>query len=274
MGLKGDGAPSKATKPTHQRHRRKNLAAEAEAFDNGVRDGWRLDDGTVVAHHGATRRPIKAGVRPYLHLGKGGGSFAGALTERQQRRGKVRTARAWGRMLEMLEKTDMTMEEFVAGLTPEELVRGRLKDKDGGFKGRPPAWVPHEFHRACMRELMKRGKDLWSINYLVAIETMTSIAAGKVKGASARDRLSAAQFVIERLEGKTPDIIKIVDDSPWQMIIDDIVAQVPDEQVEAARRARNGLIGQELGDVVDAEIVEDPTPPPPRRRVAARRAAR
>lgn len=263
MGHKGDGPKSTMVQQA--------LRTEADTFDNGVRDGWVLDDGEIVTRHGKAQNPIKAGTRPYLYVGRG--AFAPGLTERQQRRGRVRTARAWGRMMDMLEKTGMTMEEFVQGLTPEELVRGRLKDRKGGFTGRPPAWVPHEFHRACMRELMRRGKELWQTNYLVAIETMTDIAAGKVKGASARDRLSAAQFVVERLEGKTPDIIQVVEDSPWKMVIDDIVAQVPDEQVEAARRARNGLIGQELADVVDAEIVEDPRPTP-RRRAAARRVDR
>jgi hypothetical protein len=264
VGLGNDGKRTRA--------RAKTLAAEAEVFDNGVEEGWTLDDGTVKAYHGARRNSIKGGTRPLLTVGQG---FLAGGTERQRRRGKVRTARAWGRMLDMLEKTQMTMEEFVAGLTPEELVRGRLKDKDGGFKGRPPSWVPHEFHRACLRELMKRGKELWQVNYLVAIESMTQIAAGKVKGATAGDRLRAAQFVIERLEGKTPEIVLVADESPWSVIIDDIVAQVPDEQIAAARQARDGLIGSELANVVDAEIVEDtPLRPPTRRRAAARRADR
>lgn len=262
MGHKGDGSRAYV--------RNKNLTAEAKAFDTGVKDGWVLDDGSTRAYHGKTRRPIKAGTRPYLKAPTNG--FLGVLTERQQRKGRVRTARAWGRMKDMLEKTNMTMEEFVEGLTPEELVRGRLKDKNGGFSGRPPAWVPHEFHRACMRELMRRGKELWQTNYLVAIEAMTQVAAGKVKGATVGDRIKAATFVIERLEGKTPDIVLVTEEAPWQMVIADIVAQVPDEQIEAARQARNGLIGSELAEIVDAEIVEEPVPAPTRRRAAARRA--
>lgn len=259
------------------RKRRWAFGEEAAHLGNpAVQDGWQLDDGAHVAYHGATRRPIRAGKRPLLKVETG--VWASALTERQVRRGKVRTARAWGRMLDMLEKTGMTMEEFVRGLTPEELVRGKLKDRNGKFTGRAPAWVPHEFHRACIRELMRRGKEMWQVNYLVAIESMTEIAAGRVKGASAGDRLRAAQFVIERLEGKTPEVLVVTDDNPWQLIIDDIVAQVPDEQVQAARQARNGLIGDELADVVDAEIVDESEPPAPapptRRRAAASRRAR
>lgn len=252
---------------------------EVKALGDTQSTGWAPSDAPIVAHHGAQQLPIRAGTRPYLRM-RNGGQFAAGLTERQLRRGKVRTARAWGRMLDMLEQTGMTMEEFVRGLTPEELVRGKLRDSKGGFTGRPPAWVPHEFHRACIRELMRRGKELWQVNYLAAIESMTQIATGQVKGASARDRLTAAQFVIERLEGKTPDIVVLQDESPWQLVIDDIVAQVPDEQIDAAKRARAGLIGQELADVVDAEIVDEapqgPARPtsPPRCRAAARRKAR
>lgn len=215
-------------------------------------------------------RPIRAGKRPLLTIGKGT-AWAPGLTERQKRRGKVRTARAWGRMIDMLEKTGMTMEEFVATLTPEELVRGKLRDKNGEFKGRPPAWVPAEFHRACIRELMARGKQMWQENYLEAITAMTEIATGKVKGVKPADRLKAAQFVVERMEGKTPEILLVAQDEPWQVIIDDIVAQVPDEQIKAAREARAREAGYP---VLDAEIVSEDTdtPPPPRPRSPRRRA--
>jgi hypothetical protein len=245
---------------------------EVQALGGQDRESWTLDDGRHVTYHGATRRPIRAGVRPYLKM-RETSAFADVLTPRQLRRGKVRTARAWGRMMDAMEKTGMTMEEFVAGLSPEELVRGKLKDRNGKFTGRPPAWVPHEFHRACIRELMRRGKELWQTNYLVAIEAMTQVAAGKVPGAKVSDRIKAAEFVIERLEGKTPDIVVLAEDSPWKMVIDDIVAQVPDEAITAAKKARHELLGAELEDVVDAEIVEEETPVPPRRRRAAARRA-
>lgn len=221
-------------------------------------------------------RLIQPGKRPLLRAPR---SFLDRMgTERQQRRGKVRTARSWGRMLDAMEKAPMTMEEFVETLSPEELVRGRLKDSEGKFRGRPPAWVPAEFHRACIRELMRRGKHLWQTNYLEAIEAMTRVAKGEVKGATVRDRLTAAQFVIERIEGKQPETVVIREDAPWQMVIDDIVAQVPDEAIAAARHARENLGAPTLEDtepdVIDAEIVEENEVQPPRRRrrAASRRA--
>lgn len=173
----------------------------------------------------------------------------------------------------MLEKNDMTMEEFCETLSPEELVYGKLKDKNGGFTGRPPAWVPREFHRACIRELMRRGQHLWRENYLASIEAMTMLAQDpKVKPA---DRIKAAIFVIERIEGKIPERVEITGDSPWQLAIEDIVAEVPDSSLLRARAARmDALTAQDEQEIVDAELVEEVPKAPVRRRAASRRSSR
>ena len=253
------------SRTTEIKRRHQEVAAAAEAFGHPGRVHVPVGDVDTRIMHG---RQIRSGTRPSLKIESN--RFTPYLTERQQRRGLVRTARAWGRMIDMLEKTGMSMEEFVATLTPEELVRGKLRDKNGTFTGRPPAWVPTEFHRACIRELMRRGKEMWQLNYLEAITAMTEIAAGKVKGASPADRLRAAQFVIERLEGKTPEIVLVGHDEPWQVLIDDIVAQVPDEQIQAARAARYGQAGLPVleGEIVSEEPTLPPSPQPrrPRRR--------
>lgn len=140
--------------------------------------------------------------------------------------------------MRILAKTEMSMQEFVEALSDEELSRGQLRDKNGGFKGTPPAWVPREFHRACIRELLRRGQNLWRDNYLQAIEVLTAIANDKrVKPG---DRLKAATYVIERIEGKIPERIEVNLDSPWEGIIVDIVADVSDEQLRAGRLRLSG----------------------------------
>jgi len=247
---------------------RRARAREAEFLGAPERDVdvVPVDDARIM--HG---RKIRPGVRPLLNVSRTSG-FMPHLTERQRRRGKVRTARSWGRMLDTMKKTGMTLEEFVETLTPEELVRGRLRDSQGGFTGRPPAWVPREFHQACIRELMRRGRRLWQENYLDAIEAMVGIATGKVKGATAGDRLKAAQFVIERIEGKAPERPDVKDDSPWQAIIADIVTEVPDDYLEPARAARAELTGPVQEMVVEGEVVAEDPPSP--RRPAARRSRR
>lgn len=207
--------------------------------------------------------------------------FAPILTDRQKnivkRRMRVRGSAVWGRMLQILNDADMTMEEFVSNLTPEELVRGQIKDKNGNFTGSPPAWVPRAFHRACIAELMQRGRHLWQENYLTAIEVMTDIAAGRGDAgqvATPAERLKAAQMVIERIEGKVPDKLIVDTDRKWQIVIDDIVAEVPDSAIQRAQQSLNGareavaVLEGEVEDVEDAVIVEDEEPAEP---VRARR---
>lgn len=231
--------------------------------------GVRRDSAITVDRQGITSRGS-------AYVGK---AFAPVMTATNRRDGKIRISRANTRIQRMLTMSgtkgsrQMSMEEFVESLSPEELVRGRPKDKNGTFRGRPPEWVPRALHQACINELMKRGKRLWQENYLQAIETMTDIATGKGVGAKATpsERLKAAMFVVERMEGKIPEKLIVGNDQPWQLLLDDIVAEVSDEQVARGQKALQSAeaVRQELHDpgspIVDAEIVEDdedPSPPP------------
>lgn len=161
-----------------------------------------------------------------------------------------------------MKDTGMTMAEFVQGLTVEELVRGRLRDSAGGFRGRPPKWVPREFQQACLHELMTRGQELWLGSYTEAIKAMTDIACGRGPvGALATpgERLRAAQAVVERIEGKVPERLVVSQDKPWQTVLDGIVAEVPEGFIEAGRAAVAG------GEVIEGEFEvhdEDDEPPP------------
>lgn len=215
----------------------------------------------------------KGATRPRITIAK---QFGPVLTERQKtasgRRYRQRAAQSWGKMRRIMKKTDMTMQEFVEQLSDEELVRGHLADKNGGFSGKPPEWVPREFHRACVRELLRRGQQLWRENYLQAIEVLTKIANdARVKPS---DRLKAAQYVIERIEGKIPERIEVNLDAPWEGLIVDIVAEVSEEQLLAGRRAITGqapiiIDGQVFGagdDEEDARPVRRQRTTTPRRR--------
>lgn len=143
------------------------------------------------------------------------------------KRKKIRMGRGWSTALEKMAAEDMTMQEFVATLTPEELARGQLKAGDGTFRGAPPKWVPAEFHKECIRELMRRGKQLYQIAYIDAINSMTLIANNPA--VEPAQRIKAAQFVIERIEGKVPERLEVGVSEPWQEILTGIVATVPTE---------------------------------------------
>lgn len=249
---------------SNEARRRRNKRETARMADpvNGLgREGRAFNRETdePILRRGATR--------PRITVGR---EWAEVLTERQMtasgRRYRARTSRAWGRMLQQMKSANMSMAEFVEGLSNEELARGQLLADDGTFNGRPPVWVPREFHQACLRELMRRGKQLWKENYVQAIQTMTQIANDKRVKAS--DRIKAATFVIERLEGKVPERLEVALEDPWQAIITDIIAEVSDAQVGRARKALAGAVHD---DVMDAEVVDAPPPVPRSRRTARRR---
>jgi hypothetical protein len=141
-------------------------------------------------------------------------------------------------VMDRVDAGEITMAEFVATLSPEELVRGQLKDHEGRFRGRPPKWVPAEFYQACIRQLLKQGEALWREAFFESIKTFTQIAQDpKI---DPKDRLKAAQYVIERVAGKTPDKVEISVQQPWEQIIGGIVAEAEDEAIARAARVLHG----------------------------------
>ena len=153
----------------------------------------------------------------------------GIRSGKSGKRDRVRIGKGWTAALEQMENEGMTMAEFVSLLSPEELARGRLKNADGSFRGAPARWVPAEFHKECIRELMRRGKMLYQENYIEAIQAMTTIATSP--GVEPKDRIRAAQFVIERIEGKVPEKLEIGVSEPWQEILTGIVATIEPDAV-------------------------------------------
>jgi len=144
-----------------------------------------------------------------------------------------RLGKRWSEIIQAVKNKEYTWSEFVGALTAEELARGQLMDKHGTFTGRPPSYVPKAFHDACIQELLGRGRILYKENYVKAIQAMTEIASSST--AKEADRIKAAQFVIERLEGKVPDRLEVGVADPWQQIISGIVAEVEDDQIANAQ---------------------------------------
>jgi hypothetical protein len=154
-------------------------------------------------------------------------------------RGKrVHASRKLTDVMDKIDAGDMTMQEFVATLSPEELVRGQLKDHTGRFTGRPPKWIPAEFFQACIRQLLREGDRMWREAYFDAIKAFTAIATDP--NVEPKDRLKAGQYVIERVAGKTPDKVEVSVVQPWEAIIGGIVAEAEDEAIARAARVLHG----------------------------------
>lgn len=116
----------------------------------------------------------------------------------------------------------------VEDLDSEELARGYCKDKNGRFSGRPPMVVPRDLHDRMRKELLARGDALFAENYVDAVRTMADIAMNPA--AEHKDRIRAAQYVIERVAGKVPDKVVLSASDPWQQIIDEIIVDHPDDK--------------------------------------------
>lgn len=225
--------------------------ARRKLLKKARREGWtdeqRIAEGLGPrGSRGYGTHPVKEAEVVEMFGAKGKGRNKGDVVPppgtRSDRTGRKRTpmislGQRWSKIHENVRNGEYTWEEFAATLTPEELARGQLMDSAGTFQGRPPAFVPRAFHDACIRELLARGQVLYKENYVQAIKTMTAISNDE--RFQAKDRIKAAQFVIERLEGKVPDKLEISAADPWQAVIADIVAEAEDDQIVRAQEYLN-----------------------------------
>jgi hypothetical protein len=136
-------------------------------------------------------------------------------------RGKRKTlAPRAGSRLDLFMRGELTAED----LTEEELLTGILNDKNGERSGRPANLIPREFHTAVVQRLIAIGEGKLQSAYLEAAENIIAIALGdpekveekffengKLVGSENRSYdpvvLKAAQYVFERIGGKTPEVV-------------------------------------------------------------------
>lgn len=114
----------------------------------------------------------------------------------------------------------------VADLDDEELARGELRGKDGKFH-RGPRMVPRDMYTKMMNELFKRANEQMKTNLVDAVKVLTAIATDP--DADPKDALKAAQWIIERVMGKTPDNVIVKQDAPWQSLLVNVTANNPQD---------------------------------------------
>ena len=109
--------------------------------------------------------------------------------------------------------------DLVAELDDEELARGYPRAEDGSFRGRP-AVIPTSLHQRIQRELFARAGQTLRENLLGVAETMTSIAQNVELDPAVRVR--AAQWVFERIMGKTPDVQITIDEKRYEKVLTEL----------------------------------------------------
>ena len=119
-----------------------------------------------------------------------------ARLRRQHKKGKKDSAEA-KRLYKPIEQWDA-----------EELARGRPRDKNGTFGGRPPLWITREIHEESMTRFRQIIRDGLNANANTALSTIGWILACDEldeKGrpvVSPSTKLDAAKFLFEQVVGK------------------------------------------------------------------------
>lgn len=100
--------------------------------------------------------------------------------------------------------------EDLADWSDEELRRGRRRDKNGGWVGKDPVVVPKALHDELVRRTADRAHGLLVAATEDAARTVVSVMMGNYEedakngDPKAKDRLKAAEMIINRVLGKDP----------------------------------------------------------------------
>lgn len=109
----------------------------------------------------------------------------------------------------------------VEDLDEEELARGYCKDKNGKFTGRPPVVVPRALFQRMQRELFQRFDERLKSGLVDALDVILNLA--RDPDVDATNRRQAAQYVIDRVMGKTPEKVTVVAEDPWETILNGVM---------------------------------------------------
>lgn len=145
------------------------------------------------------------------------------------------------------------LEKVMCGVIPlselsdEEISRQMIRDDDGTWVKPLPKIAP-KLNQQMHAEFFKRANDYIRTNTLDMLKVMVEIANSNANEPA--DRQKAAQWMVERSLGKTPDVLLTnKTDKPFEQLFTDIVSGSREEYRQSVRG--------ELSDpnVIDGEIV-------------------
>lgn len=119
-------------------------------------------------------------------------------------------------------------DEDVSLWTDEELLRGQRKGKNGRWTGRKPKVVPTAVHHELTRRRMGQAYELMREDLVAAVQVLGSIV--KDTEASNRDRLRAAELIMDRVLGKATERVEVkLAPEPWEQLLVGSVVDLPIE---------------------------------------------
>lgn len=118
----------------------------------------------------------------------------------------------------------------VEDLDDEEIARGRLRAKDGTFKGNVPAVLPREFMLAMQREGQKRFQEFVREAVPEAQKAVLELIKSKHLQPGDATRLKAAEMILERFAGKIVDRVEVkAEISNWEHVANQILVDVEED---------------------------------------------
>jgi hypothetical protein len=129
----------------------------------------------------------------------------------------------------------------------EELTRGRRRDKNGNFTGKPPQIVAAAAVRELNKARMRKAQEVLNGHLLDAVGLWGSVVRDTKAPLAIRFR--ASELIVDRVMGKVPEHVSVQTDgeSPWQVLIAKAIINTLDKEVEASSDIEVGEIvpGQE-----------------------------
>lgn len=111
----------------------------------------------------------------------------------------------------------------------EELIRGKRRDKNGGWQGKVPEVVPLAVHQELTKRKLREAEETLRDNLVEAVKALVEIVKGK--DVEDKDRLKAIDMVMNRVMGKEPIKIEVGVENPIDEDIADITVIYDEDDV-------------------------------------------
>lgn len=113
----------------------------------------------------------------------------------------------------------------------EELLRGQRKSRNGKFHGRPPTVVPKAVHDELVRRQMEQAVIEMRESLVPAVKLLRQVVEDEE--ADYGYRIRAAQLIIERLMGKTPERVQLSVAPPWAVALETMIETARPQLMQA-----------------------------------------
>jgi hypothetical protein len=168
------------------------------------------------------------------------------------------TVKQGGRQLTVGPRTARVIrgEDDLSEWSDRELEYGTRRLKGNRWPPKPKV-VATQVHDELVRRRLKKGIHLLRTSTVDAVRVLIKIV--RDEEASNRDRLKAAELILDRALGKAPEHVNVSlgpDLAPWQQMMADSIVMVGTEEQAALPPAPTPD-----DDVIEGEIVEEPEPP-------------